>query len=310
MRRGLQLRSSGALFRRLACSQPPTLALINSACSAPSLRSQPRFAADVRLRMLSDQTTMSVQRSNAYVVLGLEPGATEKEIKRAYRELAKRTHPDVLARKAKEAKEAAAAGFGPKVSSYDSGVLDARDAAAPTAVAFIEVQAAYDILTSEDDGGGAAKKRQARRPGAAGQARARTLGEVLCDRLKDEPEAVRELWEEICRDKLRVTNPMLDAIFAALKTVGKSVGTPEGVVDAARFGNTLIRDGSGLGLLTQDTRNSAQVSLLSWCQANEEELGDVAFEFIDEINDEDRAHSPAVMSAIGAVFCSGTRSPY
>ena len=43
---------------------------------------------------------------------------------------------------------------------------------------------------------------------------------------------------------------------------------------------------------------------------SQETLGDFAFEFIDEITDEDRAHSPAVMSAIGSVFCSGTRSPY
>ena len=40
------------------------------------------------------------------------------------------------------------------------------------------------------------------------------------------------------------------------------------------------------------------------------ELGDVALEIIDQITDEDRAHSPAVMAAIGSVFCSGTRSPY
>ena len=37
---------------------------------------------------------------------------------------------------------------------------------------------------------------------------------------------------------------------------------------------------------------------------------DVALEIIDQITDEDRAHSPAVMAAIGSVFCSGTRSPY
>jgi DnaJ-class molecular chaperone len=32
---------------------------------------------------------------NAYLVLGIKPGASKKEIKRAYRKMAKRLHPDV-----------------------------------------------------------------------------------------------------------------------------------------------------------------------------------------------------------------------
>ena len=281
---------------RLARVARPSGLVARSMCQAA--------AADARAR-----------RTNAYVLLGLQPGASVREIKKKYYALAKQTHPDVLAQQSREAAAASEAHVGPKVASFDEGVLEsdhASAAARPTVVPFLEVQAAYDILMEEDgDGGTPAQQQNRRRPGQQQQQRARTLGEVLCDRLKDEPEAVGELWEDILRDELRVTNAMLDAIFRALKAKSKADGTSAGVVDAARFAQArLIRDGSHRGLLDLDRRCSAFVSLLGWCQEREEELGDLAFEIIDEINDEDRAHSPAVMSAIGSVFCSGTRSPY
>ena len=108
------------------------------------------------------------------------------------------------------------------------------------------------------------------------------------------------------RDKLRVTEQMLEALLKAIRKTAK----PGAKVDAARVGTHLIHDGTYHGVLNIDTRCSAFVSLLNWCQAEEDELGDVALEIIDQITDEDRAHSPAVMAAIGSVFCSGTRSPY
>ena len=263
-------------------------------------------------RALCAAATQQSQRRNALVVLGLEEGATSRQIKMRYYDLAKRTHPDVVNAQHRAAVAAEASNVGPKVASYDDGVLGAADAAAPTAVPFLEVQAAYDVLMAEDEqpGAGSAARRNARRPGQAGAPRARSLGEVLCDRLKDEPEAVAEVWEEIARDQLRVTIPMADAVFRALKAVGRASGSADGMVDAARLGMGIIRDGTGRGLLNLDTRTSAQILLLGWCQQDEAELGDLAFEVIDEITDEDRAHSPAVMSAIGSVFCSGTRSPY
>ena len=112
--------------------------------------------------------------------------------------------------------------------------------------------------------------------------------------------------QEIVRDKMRVTEPMLDAIFKAIRRTAKAGAK----MDAARLGSQLIYDGTSRGVLTIDTRCSAFVTLLTWCQAEEDELGDVALEIIDQITDEDRAHSAAVMAAIGSVFCSGTRSPY
>ena len=133
-----------------------------------------------------------------------------------------------------------------------------------------------------------------------------TSYQVLCDRLKDEPEAHAELWAEILRDKLTVTEPMLDTFFSALvRWAGKTKR-----LEGARIAQRMIYDGHSHSLMSIDTRCSALCSLLSFCQANEEELGELAFEIVDQISDEERAHSPAVMAAIGAVFCSGTRSPY
>lgn len=245
------------------------------------------------------------QRKNAFLILGLEENATPRQIKMRYYELAKRTHPDVLAREAREAEAARAADVQAKTSHFDVGVIEEDFSKRVTSVPFIEVQKAYDFLMAAD---GEAPKRPAARPGGQHQ-RERTLGEVLCDKLRDEPEAYAELWEEIVRDKMRVTENMLDALFRAAKRVGKR-GDEAAQLAAARSGQRIIIDGTYAGVLTIDTRCSAYVSLLSWCMEHEEALGDLALEIVEQINDEDRAHSPAVMAAIGAVFCSGTRSPY
>jgi hypothetical protein len=228
-----------------------------------------------------------------------------REVKMRYYELAKETHPDVLAQKAREAAAAEEANVQAKVASFETGVLETDHmAGANRVVPFLEVQAAYDALM--EDAGGAEEKRAARRS-AGGRSRERTLGEVLCDRLRDEPEVYAELWEEILRDKLKVNDAMLDALFRAARRSAKQTGAH---LDAARSGQRIILDGTAQGVLTIDSRCSAFVTLLTWCQAEEEALGDFALEVIEQINDEDRAHSPAVMAAIGAVFCSGTRSPY
>ena len=46
------------------------------------------------------------------------PTATASEVKKAYYRLAKETHPDVIARKAREEAEKAAADVGPKIVSF------------------------------------------------------------------------------------------------------------------------------------------------------------------------------------------------
>jgi len=286
------------MFRVLAAARPRVV--LAAARPGPS-------RLDVSRSLCADAAT---RRKNAFLLLGLEPGAKPNEIKKKYYMLAKRTHPDVIAREAKEAAARAAADTGPKVVNFaktTSGMTEENHAAAaakPTVVQFLEVQAAYDILM-EEDGEADVKKARTAKAGTR-HSRTRTLGEVLCDRLRDEPEVYAELWEEILRDRLRVTESMMDAIFRALR----GTAVPGAKAEAARAAQRILYEGTVQGVLTIDTRCSGFVTLLAWCQAEEDELADLALEIIDHITDEDRAHSPAVMAAIGSVFCSGTRSPY
>ena len=64
----------------------PTMAV---ACPTPLHAAQER-ASTIAMKMFEPNDPF-----NGYTVLGLKPGATSKEIKRAYRERAKKCHPDL-----------------------------------------------------------------------------------------------------------------------------------------------------------------------------------------------------------------------
>lgn len=129
--------------------------------------------------------------------------------------------------------------------------------------------------------------------------------EMLRTKLSAEPQSYKEVWEGIVRDQKRVDEKVFESLFKALS----KTAIPGAMLPAARAYSRMIYEGTAKGLITIDTRCSAFVSLLKWCES-EEELGDYAVEVIDQISDEDRAHSAAVMASIGSVFCAGTRSPY
>ena len=44
---------------------------------------------------------------NAYKILGVDPAATDEEVKKAYREMAKKNHPDLVSNLGEEAHQAA-----------------------------------------------------------------------------------------------------------------------------------------------------------------------------------------------------------
>eukprot|EP00965_Chrysotila_dentata_P122054 4035153-Pleurochrysis_carterae.AAC.1 len=70
-------------------------------------------------------------------------------------------------------------------------------------------------------GGGTRAQKPSRRPAR----RQKTLGEVLCERVSDEPEAVREVWAELRANKLAVNGQMLDAILKACAKNGEQGST-------------------------------------------------------------------------------------
>ena len=205
-----------------------------------------------------------------HAVLGLSIGASEREIKLRYYELAKQTHPDAMG------------GDG-------------------SAASFLAVQDAFSQLMNKATTRGAEAKRGAttgtrRAAGpAAGakvyQAKPPTLGEVLCARLASEPEAAAIVWEDIKSGRYEVTTKMSDMLFKACATHLPGTG-------GMRNALAILRDGTALGMFPPSVRATAIVSLLTWCK-EQEEL-DATFEVVDEIRDEDR--TPEVLAALSSTF--------
>jgi len=242
------------------------------------------------LRCLCSEANTHVR--NAYFLLGLKPEATKKAIKMRYYELAKQTHPDVLDGQRASAPPKSVA---PVVKDARYGLLDEPDG--PTEpIKFLELHAAFEVLMEALEAGPTSKKATSVERGRKQSQRARTLGEVLCDRVKDEPEAAAEVWAELMHAKLTVTGPMADLLFRAC---AKPRGG--GLVVALE----ILSDGTYEGLISQDVRNSAIASLLGLCGTLDWDVDEV----INHITDLDR-ESPEVLAALGSFFCEGTRSPY
>ena len=107
-----------------------------------------------------------------------------------------------------------------------------------------------------------------------------------------------ELWEELVYQRITVTTAMFDVILRALQ---KKKGG-----DGIEHARAMLRHGSAIGIISQDVRGSALISLLNWVLNDELDCAD---ELVGEVTDVDRLNA-GVMAAVGAVYCSGTRSPY
>eukprot|EP00966_Prymnesium_polylepis_P188831 4375225-Prymnesium_polylepis.1 len=196
--------------------------------------------------------------TDAWQVLGIPAGSSKLQIKAAYYDLARRTHPDTRS----------------------------DGAEAPDASAFLEVQAAFEELISSQGSasaapttaanhaarGGAATQRPSQRRGPRASTKVRSLGEVLCDRLAEEPEQVHSLWCKIVERELAVNAYMTDAIFRACARGGFAMPTAL----------SILREGTRRGLLSQSVRSAAITSIL--CHCKEADL-DVTFQLVDEITD-------------------------
>jgi len=142
-------------------------------------------------------------------------------------------------------------------------------------------------------GGGTRAQKPSRRPAR----RQKTLGEVLCERVSDEPEAVREVWAELRANKLTVNGQMLDAILKACAKNGEQ---------GMHIALAILEQGTDDEIIAQQVRTSGFVTLLGMSSTRDDWDVDT---ILNDITDEDR-ESPEVIAAVGAVFCAGTRSSF
>ena len=60
------------------------------------------------------------ENDNAYTILGIDPSATDEEVKRAYREMAKKNHPDLVSNLGDEVRQAAEKKFQEINAAYET----------------------------------------------------------------------------------------------------------------------------------------------------------------------------------------------
>ena len=238
-----------------------------------STRTLTRLAGSTSLRLLPSLRHMSasVAQPCPWTVLGLLPGTEKRKIKDRFYELAKETHPDVVK-------------------------VEAGEEASAEMPSFVEVLAAFEALmdgsASSNGAGGASSSEGASRSSRSGRgfggfgyrtaangvrvAREPTLGEVLCARLREEPEAALDVWAEIKERGLEVRETMLESLFQAC---GSAVGAEKGLGLEAAL--RVLRDAKGAGLLTPQKQQAACISLIKWCKEDSASFGRIMREFDD-----------------------------
>ena len=209
-------------------------------------------------------------------MLGLHDGATKREVKAAYYELAKICHPDVVGSEGEQDAENIAARFLQIASAFEM-LMDADLDGDRT-------RSAGSSVASAARGGGRGPGRSRKAAGSGGRSlRKRSLGEVLCDQLEDDPHAAGAVWGDIRERGLDVHESMLDVLFRACAVTGQ--GLPRAIA--------ILREATDAGLLSRHARMGAIVSLIKWCK---EDRG--SFEMIlNELDETER--TPAVMELVG-----------
>ena len=208
-------------------------------------------------------------------ILGVPAGASRAVLRERYYQLAKETHPDT----------ATAGADGASFVAVRAAFEELLEASASSPVARTAPNTAAR--------GGASQWASSppRAHASAGSSGGPSLGEVLCERLREEPEAARVVWEDLRSRRLRVSPAMADALFRACARAHADTS------DGMRAALGILREATALGMVTHEVRADALVSLLTWCK--EDEL-DCTFEVCDEIGEDDR--TPEVLAALSATF--------
>ena len=264
------------------------------AAKAPHAWARPPAARLLGRRRL---TTQHVAADDAWAVLGIPKTSCKTTVKKRFYELAKATHPDV-------------------VGSGDGGD-DAADAAgANEQRSFVEILAAFEAIIHGDAGnsarsgsastsansaarGGSSSSRSAHRGGASGTRvdREPSLGEVLCQRLVDEPTAARDVWAEIVSHGCQIHATMLESLFRACGSKGGG-GLP-GALE-------ILREAKDLGLLTPQTREAAVISIIKWCKEDSSSFSRI----LSELGDAERTPEVRETLAYANALYSGYSDGY
>ena len=198
-----------------------------------------------------------------WTVLGLSAGAPPRDIKARYYELAKQMHPD--ANQAEDAQEAFV------------GLLEAFELAMAFEVSSGGASSSTTSASSAARGAhGSAARSTGHRPATKPGERVATLGEVLCERLRDEPAAAREVWADIVDRGLEVRESMLEALFRACGARGGG-----GLTQAL----LILREARQRDLLTAATRSAAAIFVIKWCKEDRDSFGRI----MGELDAEDAA---------------------
>ena len=127
--------------------------------------------------------------------------------------------------------------------------------------------------------------------------RTRSLGDILCERLVDEPSAAREVWEEIVAQQLSVRESMLEALFRACGAKDGGGGLPMAL--------EILRDAQSRGLLTDAKRNAAMIFMVKWCKEDSTSFSRIINAIPDENSTPEARETLAYANALYSGYSDG-----
>lgn len=266
------------------------------------------LARGVRLTSLARARRLCVLSAEdcPWQILGVARGTSRQDVKRRFYELAKQTHPDVSPSASDEG--TASCDVSARSEAVESDA-DLRSEAAPI-FSFIEIRSAFEaVMDALENGGGvsstapnaSARGHNEPQRGSARRGkrvtRVRTLAEVLCERLEEEPHEALEVWGDIVERQLEVNESALEALFRACGARGGG-GLPQAL--------DILRDASKLGLLSAAKRQAALIFLIKWCKEDSSSFALIS----SQLDEDDRTAEVRELLAYANALYSGYSDGY